>query len=147
MTFSVRYVARATADGKTRLMFFLPLDRCSPRENRHSVEYRLSAVASSLLVPPLERRREPEYFTVAGLVFVVLSEPYLRSEYGDRWDYDAPVKLLDRLFHGTKQQFDEQVVLLSQVRQNISKPGARKFMIPLTKHTRAHNFFFAALVT
>jgi hypothetical protein len=37
----------------------------------------------------------PSYFIVAGLVFTPATVPYLRSEYGKEYDYDAPVS--DRL--------------------------------------------------
>lgn len=33
----------------------------------------------------------PSYFIVAGLVFTPATVPYLRSEYGKEYDYDAPV--------------------------------------------------------
>ena len=33
----------------------------------------------------------PTYFIVAGLVFTVATVPYLRSEYGKEYDYEAPV--------------------------------------------------------
>mmetsp|Transcript_3898 Transcript_3898/g.11656 ORF Transcript_3898/g.11656 Transcript_3898/m.11656 type:complete len:549 (-) Transcript_3898:1965-3611(-) len=82
---------------------------------RLSLEYKLSSVEDALLVSTIDRKREPEYFTVAGLVFVVLSDPYLKSEYGDRWDYDSPVKLLNKLLWDSKKKPDEQVVILSQV--------------------------------
>jgi hypothetical protein len=68
-----------------------------------------------LLVPIHEKRSVPEYLTIAGLVFVALSEPYLRSEYGEKWDFEAPVKLLDKLLYGYKRTPNEQVVILSQV--------------------------------
>jgi hypothetical protein len=34
---------------------------------------------------------------VAGLVFTRVTVPYLRSEYGKEYDFDAPVKLLDKV--------------------------------------------------
>ena len=82
---------------------------------RMSVTYELRDSTENLLVPVHENRRQPEYFTIAGLVFVALSEPYLAAEYGDKWDLKAPVRLLERLLYGSKEHIDEQVVLLSQV--------------------------------
>ena len=32
------------------------------------------------------------YFILAGLVFTVVCVPFLKSEYGKEYDYDAPVK-------------------------------------------------------
>ncbi|KAA8490595.1 Protease Do-like 9 [Porphyridium purpureum] len=79
------------------------------------VSFRLVASSEPLLVRVHEPRGMPEYFTIAGLVFVALSEPYLRSEYGERFEFEAPVKLLDKLMHESKQTPNAQVVVLSQV--------------------------------
>jgi hypothetical protein len=47
----------------------------------------------SPLPPPgsLAQGAPPTYFIVAGLVFTPATVPYLRSEYGKEYDYDAPV--------------------------------------------------------
>ncbi|GIL56480.1 hypothetical protein Vafri_11837 [Volvox africanus] len=67
------------------------------------------------LVPPHLSNRDPPYLIVGGLVFTTASEPYLQSEYGSDYGSDAPVKLLDRLYHGFPKTSDEEVVVLSQV--------------------------------
>ncbi|GIM06582.1 hypothetical protein Vretimale_10808 [Volvox reticuliferus] len=67
------------------------------------------------LVPPHLSNRDPPYLIVGGLVFTTASEPYLQSEYGSDYGSDAPVKLLDRLYHGFPKSADEEVVVLSQV--------------------------------
>jgi len=67
------------------------------------------------LVPTHLDGRDPSYLVVAGLVFTCCSEPYLASEYGGDYISDSPVKLLDRLLHGSKAAADEEVVVLSQV--------------------------------
>jgi hypothetical protein len=36
------------------------------------------------------------YFIVAGLVFTPATVPYLRSEYGKEYDFDAPVSAVNR---------------------------------------------------
>lgn len=41
--------------------------------------------------------------------------PYLRSEYGKEYDFDAPVKLLDEMLHGMAGNRRQQVVVLGQV--------------------------------
>lgn len=46
------------------------------------------------------RGEAPSYFIHAGLVFTQVTVPYLRSEYGKEFEFDAPVKILDRLLHG-----------------------------------------------
>jgi S1-C subfamily serine protease len=94
-------------------------DECDLRilrgKTRLDVRYKLDESSSSQLVPVHEKRRQPEYLVVAGLVFVVLTEPYLRSEYGERFEFEAPVKLLNKLMHGEKKFPNEQVVILSHV--------------------------------
>jgi len=52
---------------------------------------------------PAYIRDDPPYFVVAGLVFTVLTEPYLQSEYGEDWVDDTPVGLMDRLLYGMQQ--------------------------------------------
>ena len=41
--------------------------------------------------------------------------PYLRSEYGKEYDFEAPVKLLDRMMHSMPSSRAQQVVVLGQV--------------------------------
>ncbi|GFR47412.1 hypothetical protein Agub_g9129 [Astrephomene gubernaculifera] len=77
--------------------------------------FRVSLRAPVRLVPFHTRGLPPSYFIVAGLVFTTVSVPYLRSEYGKEYDFDAPVKLLEKMMHGMASQPDEQVVVLSQV--------------------------------
>ncbi|GHP07951.1 hypothetical protein PPROV_000669300 [Pycnococcus provasolii] len=72
------------------------------------------------VVPPHSSRymsvsRGPSYLIVAGLVFTVATVPYLKSEYGKEYDYEAPVKLLDRLLHGMADAEDQQLVVLAHV--------------------------------
>ncbi len=59
--------------------------------------------------------KPPSYFIVAGLVFTRVTVPYLRSEYGKEYDFDAPVKLLDKMMHAMAEQPGQQVTVLSQV--------------------------------
>ena len=56
-----------------------------------------------------------QYFIVAGLVFTVVCVPFLKSEYGKEYDYDAPVKLLDRMMHDHVTEKGQNVVVLAQV--------------------------------
>lgn len=51
-----------------------------------------------LLVPANSDLRRPEYLIVGGLVFVPLSEPFLKSEYGEDFESRAPVS------DGTRQR-------------------------------------------
>ncbi|KAK9829857.1 hypothetical protein WJX72_008281 [[Myrmecia] bisecta] len=67
------------------------------------------------LIPVHIKGRPPSYFIIAGMVFTVVTVPYMRSEYGKEYDFDAPVKLLDKMMHAMTQQPDQQIVVLSQV--------------------------------
>lgn len=75
------------------------------------------------LVPAHLSNRNPSYFLVGGLVFTVACEPYLESEYGDKWSSEAPVRILDALFYGMPSVAGQQVVLLSQVLADESTLG------------------------
>jgi len=67
------------------------------------------------LIPYHIKGAPPSYFIVAGLVFTAVTVPYLRSEYGKEYDFDAPVRLLDKMVHVMADSVDQQVVVLSQV--------------------------------
>lgn len=57
----------------------------------------------------------PSYLIVAGLVFTTLSVPFLRSEFGEEWDCEAPVEIVHRLMHQRAEEKGEQLVVLTQV--------------------------------
>ena len=69
----------------------------------------------TVLIPPFFSGVEPPYLIVAGLVFLPVSEPYLKAEFGEDYEYEAPVRLLDKLFNAQARAPGEQVVVLSQV--------------------------------
>jgi S1-C subfamily serine protease len=69
------------------------------------------------LVPIDFEGRDPPYFIVAGLVFTVCSEAYLRSEfgrYGDEYGQQAPLKFIEACYKMQKKP-GEQLVVLSQI--------------------------------
>ncbi|CAL1169670.1 unnamed protein product [Cladocopium goreaui] len=57
----------------------------------------------------------PSYFIVAGLVFTVLSEPLLESEFGSDWEHKAPVEMVKSAIQSRADSRDQQLVLLTQV--------------------------------
>ena len=67
------------------------------------------------LVPVHIEGVPPSYYICAGVVFTVVTVPYLRSEYGKDYDYDAPLRLLMKMMHGHKEQAEDEVVVVSQV--------------------------------
>ena len=83
--------------------------------DRHEKTCSVTLSAPRRLVPTHTAGMPPQFYIHAGLVFTPVTTPYLRAEYGKEYDYEAPVKLLDKLLHGQAERDDEQVVVLSQV--------------------------------
>eukprot|EP01137_Pigoraptor_chileana_P026877 Opistho-2@8799 len=75
----------------------------------------LTLAAPNKLIPLYSDSLPPPYFIVAGLVFVPCSESYLKSEYGADYDFDAPVRILEKMLYGHKSSPDDQIIVLSQV--------------------------------
>ncbi|XP_062116341.1 protease Do-like 9 [Humulus lupulus] len=83
--------------------------------NSEILNFDIKLVTHKRLIPAHNRGRPPSYYIIAGFVFTTVSVPYLRSEYGKDYEYEAPVKLLDKLLHSLPQSPDEQLVVVSQV--------------------------------
>ncbi|KAK4366569.1 hypothetical protein RND71_014449 [Anisodus tanguticus] len=79
------------------------------------LEFKIKLNAHKRLIPAHIKGKPPPYYIVGGFVFSAVSVPYLRSEYGKDYEFDAPVKLLDKLLHAMAQSIDEQLVVVSQV--------------------------------
>ncbi|KAJ3700597.1 hypothetical protein LUZ61_004302 [Rhynchospora tenuis] len=79
------------------------------------LEFSIKLATHKRLIPAHIKGRPPSYYIVAGFVFAAVSVPYLRSEYGKDYEYDAPVKLLEKHLHAMAQSEDEQLVVVSQV--------------------------------
>ncbi|KAJ6833636.1 putative protease Do-like 9 [Iris pallida] len=79
------------------------------------LEFNIKLATHKRLIPAHIKGRPPSYYIVAGFVFTAISVPYLRSEYGKDYEYDAPVKLLEKHLHSMAQSPDEQLVVVSQV--------------------------------
>ncbi|KAL3322613.1 hypothetical protein AABB24_039952 [Solanum stoloniferum] len=79
------------------------------------LEFKIKLNAHKRLIPAHIKGKPPSYYIVGGFVFSAVSVPYLRSEYGKDYEFDAPVKLLDKLLHAMAQSIDEQLVVVSQV--------------------------------
>ncbi|KAJ0053624.1 hypothetical protein Pint_02657 [Pistacia integerrima] len=83
--------------------------------NSEVLEFNIKLATHKRLIPAHINGRPPPYYIIAGFVFTAVTVPYLRSEYGKDYEFDAPVKLLDKLLHAMAQSVDEQVVVISQV--------------------------------
>uniref|UniRef100_A0A1S3XDE6 Protease Do-like 9 n=1 Tax=Nicotiana tabacum TaxID=4097 RepID=A0A1S3XDE6_TOBAC len=80
-----------------------------------TLEFKIKLNAHKRLIPAHIKGKPPSYYIVGGFVFTTVSVPYLRSEYEKDYEFDAPVKLLDKLLHAMAQSIDEQLVVVSQV--------------------------------
>ncbi|KAK4767691.1 hypothetical protein SAY86_015441 [Trapa natans] len=80
-----------------------------------TLTFNMKLASHRRLIPSHNRGRPPSYYIIAGFVFSTVSVPYLRSEYGKNYEYETPVKLLDKLLNYMPQSPDEQVVVVSQV--------------------------------
>ncbi|GJN22243.1 hypothetical protein PR202_gb09795 [Eleusine coracana subsp. coracana] len=78
-------------------------------------EFKIRLATHKRLIAAHVKGRPPSYYIVAGFVFAAVSVPYLRSEYGKDYEYDAPVKLLVKHLHSMAESPDEQLVVVSQV--------------------------------
>ena len=82
----------------------------------HEADVAVSVVEKA--VPAHIRGNMPPFLVVAGLVFVEVTEAYLRNEYGDEFSYDAPVSLVQTMVHGMRSHTDEELVVVSKVLAN-----------------------------
>lgn len=57
----------------------------------------------------------PSYLIVAGLVFTTVTVPLLRSEFGDSWEADAPVELVQVATDTRAEFWGQQLVVLTQI--------------------------------
>ncbi|QDZ24599.1 DegP-like serine protease [Chloropicon primus] len=63
---------------------------------------------------PLGMDDDPPYLVVGGLVFTAVTVLYLRSEFGDDFERNSPVRLLSSMYSMAEHE-DQQVVVLSQI--------------------------------
>ncbi|XP_004306333.1 PREDICTED: protease Do-like 9-like [Fragaria vesca subsp. vesca] len=83
--------------------------------NSKILEFKIKLGTHKRLIPAHINGKPPSYYIIGGFVFSAVSVPYLRSEYGKDYDFDAPVKLLDKHLHAMAESSDEQLVVVSQV--------------------------------
>ena len=76
---------------------------------------KVKVVKKQHLVPHHLYDKRPSYYCIAGLVFAVLSEDYMKSEYGKSWLCKAPVRFVKEYMYGKKTRPTEQIVILNQI--------------------------------
>ncbi|KAL4447366.1 hypothetical protein ABPG77_007399 [Micractinium sp. CCAP 211/92] len=79
------------------------------------MQLQIQLMRPNSLVPHHLGGSDPSYLVVAGVVFTVVTEPYLESEYGAEYGREAPIKLLDKLLHSWKEFPEQEVVVINQV--------------------------------
>jgi len=67
------------------------------------------------LVPANQYDVVPSYFIFAGLVFQVLTQPFLFQEWGKDWQQKGPVRFVEKGLFGAKEYPDHEAVILSQI--------------------------------
>lgn len=77
------------------------------------VSYKPGECSQRFLVPRLERGIQPEYFVLAGMLFMVVTKPYLDHRFESL--EDAPFRLLQNFNGDDKELPDQQVVVLTQI--------------------------------
>ncbi|CAA3001020.1 protease Do-like 9 [Olea europaea subsp. europaea] len=95
--------------------------------NSKILEFNIKLDTHKRLIPAHINGRPPSYYIIGGFVFSAVSVPYLRSEYAKDYEFDAPVKLLDKLLHAMAQSIDEQLVVVSQVFPSFSVTTSIKY--------------------
>jgi len=66
------------------------------------------------LVPIHLHDQLPSYYVYAGLVFTVLTRPYLRA-WGSSWSKKAPAILVEIAFYRMREKNSEEIVVLNQI--------------------------------
>ncbi|KAK3225317.1 hypothetical protein Dsin_005179 [Dipteronia sinensis] len=79
------------------------------------LNFKMDLATHRRLIPSHNKGRPPSFYIIAGFVFSTVSVPYLRSEYGKEYEFETPVKLLEKLLYSLPQSPDEQLVVISQV--------------------------------
>lgn len=86
-------------------------------------------LAWPLPLVPMHPPQPPAYLVFGGLVFVPLSEPYLRSEWGDSlFEERAPVCLVEPWLRNVRSFEGEEIVVLSCVFASQLTAGLTHFM-------------------
>jgi PDZ domain len=79
------------------------------------------------LVPVFQYDKIPSYTIYAGLVFVPLTQPYLR-EYGYEWYNNSPRHLCELAMEALPDFADEQIVILSSVLPHEINTGYQRYI-------------------
>jgi S1-C subfamily serine protease len=81
------------------------------RDGRQSMRVTVPLGKQMSLVPR-ESEFPPKFYSVSGLIFVALTESFLRSEFGEHFSSEAPVDLIHLWQNGSRDCEDHEVVTL-----------------------------------
>jgi len=106
---SFRYVLLSKFDGEPVHVEFL---RCG---KVMSSDVKVVKPTMLSLVPANQYDVLPSYFIFAGLVFQILTQPFLAQEWGKEWQQKAPVRFVEKALYAAKEHPDQEIVILSQI--------------------------------
>lgn len=106
---SFRYAILSKFDGDPVAMQVLRKDKVL------DVEVKVMKPGMLAAIPANQYDVVPSYFIFAGMVFQVLTQPYLSQEWGKEWQQKAPVRFVEKALYAAKDKPDQEVVILSQI--------------------------------
>jgi S1-C subfamily serine protease len=106
---SFRYAILSKFDGDSVCMTILRKDKVL------DVEVKVMKPGMLAAIPANQYDVVPSYFIFAGMVFQVLTQPYLSQEWGKEWQQKAPVRFVEKALYAPKERPDQEVVILSQI--------------------------------
>lgn len=80
-----------------------------------NIEVKVVAPNTSSLVPPNQYDVLPSYYIFAGLVFQVLTQPFLHQEWTKDWQQKGPIRFVEKAIFATKEYEGQEIVILSQI--------------------------------
>lgn len=93
-------------------------------------------------VPSHLHGKQPSYLIIGGLVFVKLTEPLLIDDFGEEYEYEAPLDLLNQCFDFEKRHDDDEVIILRQVlasRLTLGYEDCQNMILEKLNDTPVHN--------
>lgn len=106
---SFRYAILSKFEGETVAMQIMR------KEKIIDVDVKVMKPGMLAAIPANQYDIVPSYFIFAGMVFQVLTQPYLSQEWGKEWQQKAPVRFVEKALYAAKEKPDQEIVILSQI--------------------------------
>jgi len=107
---SFRYAILSKFEGDT-----VPMEILRGAENILKIDVKVMKPGMLAAIPANQYDVIPSYYIFAGMVFQVLTQPYLSQEWGKEWQQKAPVRFVEKALYAAKEKLDQEVVILSQI--------------------------------